>query len=241
MSIRNDLGRAATLAGRGCRATMMLAWLSGAAAMLGCGKAGNEYVEPPPPEVTFALPIQAPITPFVDQNGLTEAAYEAEVRGRVRGFLKSVEFQPGEQVRAEETFCTRSRKKSIRRPYESAQAAVQTAEAAIGVAKASVKIAQAEKLRANQDLDREERLKDAKRELPGRLRCCRCRGGSRRGEARISDGRRGIGEGRKGAGGSRVASRPRSTLITPTFTRKSMAGLPSRISRLATWWKTEAT
>ena len=159
MSNRTDPGQAAMPPWFGWRTPVMLAGLMGAAAMLGCGKAGNEYVEPPPPEVTFALPIQAPITPFIDENGLTEAADEAEVRSRVRGFLESVEFQPGARVEQGDLLY-RIEKKQYQAAYESAEAAVQTAEAAIGVAEASVKIARAEKLRAGQDLDREKRLKE---------------------------------------------------------------------------------
>jgi RND family efflux transporter MFP subunit len=151
MSTRNDPGQSAIFA--------CFAWLVVAASMLGCGTSGNEYVEPPPPEVTYALPIQAPITPFTDEIGLTEAANEAEVRSRVRGFLKSVEFQPGEEVKQGDLLYT-IEKDQYQAAYDSAQAAVQTAEAAIGVAQASVKIADAEKLRANQDLDREKRLKE---------------------------------------------------------------------------------
>jgi RND family efflux transporter MFP subunit len=127
--------------------------------MVGCGTSGNEYVEPPPPEVTYALPIQAPITPFVDEIGLTEAAKEAEVNSRVRGFLKSIEFQPGAEVKQGDLLYT-IEKDEYQAAYDSAQAAVQTAAAAIGVAQASVKIADAEKLKADQDLDREKRLKE---------------------------------------------------------------------------------
>jgi RND family efflux transporter MFP subunit len=137
----------------------MSGWLLIAVSMLGCGTAGNEYVEPPPPEVTYALPIQAPITPFTDEIGLTEAVNEAEVRSRVSGFLKSVEFQPGEEVKQGDLLYT-IEKDQYQAAFDSAQAAVQTAVAAIGVAQASVKIAEAEELRADQDLDRERRLKE---------------------------------------------------------------------------------
>ncbi len=125
---------------------------------MGCSQASNEYVEPPPPEVTYANPIEAPITPFIDQNGVTEAANEAEVQSRVRGFLKSIEFQPGQSVKQGDLLYTIERDE-YEAAVESATAAVETAVAAIAVAEASVKTAEASVLKATQDLDREERLK----------------------------------------------------------------------------------
>ena len=132
--------------------------LTSLACLMGCSLASNEYVEPPPPEVTYANPIEAPITPFVDENGVTEAANEAEVQSRVRGFLKTIEFQPGQSVKQGDILYTIERDQ-YEAAVESATADVETAAAAIEVAQASVKIADAAVLKATQDLDREERLK----------------------------------------------------------------------------------
>ena len=126
--------------------------------LAGCSGASNEYVPPPPPDVTYANPIAAPITPFVDENGTTEAANEAEVRARVRGFLKTIEFQPGQNVKQGDLLYTIERD-VYEAALDSAAAAVESAAAAIGVAEATVKTAEAGLLKAEQDLDREERLK----------------------------------------------------------------------------------
>jgi len=127
-------------------------------AAIGCTGSSNEYVPPPPPTVTYANPIEAPITPFVDENGTTEAAKESEVRARVRGFLKAIEFQPGQFVKQGDVLYKIERDQ-YEAAVESSTAAVETAIAAIGVAEASVKNAQAAEFKTDQDLEREERLK----------------------------------------------------------------------------------
>ena len=127
--------------------------------LVGCSQTSNEYVEPPPREVSFAYPILAPITPFVDQTGITEAAYEAEVRSRVRGFLQTIEFESGQSVKQGDLLYT-IEKEQYDAAYEVAKASEETAEAAIGVAEAAVKTAEAAVLKAAQDLEREERLKE---------------------------------------------------------------------------------
>jgi RND family efflux transporter MFP subunit len=55
----------------------------------------NEYVEPPPPKVTTAKPLQQEIIDYLEFTGTTHAFEEAEVRARVAGFLQSMEFTPG--------------------------------------------------------------------------------------------------------------------------------------------------
>ena len=130
-----------------------------ALSIAGCGGSKNEYVAPPPPEVTVANPVKADVTPFVEQNGETEAVEEAEVRARVRGFLESIEFQPGQNVKAGDVLY-----KIERDQYEaevnSAAATVAAAEAAIAVANALIKTADAEVEKTAQDLKREELLKE---------------------------------------------------------------------------------
>ncbi len=58
----------------------------------------NEYVEPPPPKVTTAKPLQQEIIDYLEFTGTTHAFEEAEVRARVAGFLQSMEFTPGTSV-----------------------------------------------------------------------------------------------------------------------------------------------
>jgi RND family efflux transporter MFP subunit len=65
--------------------------------IVACGKK-NEYVEPPPPKVTVAKPLQKAITDYLEFTGNTHAFEEVEIRARVAGFLQSREFAPGTAV-----------------------------------------------------------------------------------------------------------------------------------------------
>ena len=67
---------------------------------LGACKDENKFVSPPPPKVTVAQPLQQEVVIYSEYTGRTEAAAFVEVRARVRGFLKSIEFEEGERVEA---------------------------------------------------------------------------------------------------------------------------------------------
>ena len=69
------------------------------AGLAGCEKPQNAFVPPPPPEVTVATPILRQVPQFLDQEGETEAAEEAEVRSRVKGFIQDILFEPGQPVK----------------------------------------------------------------------------------------------------------------------------------------------
>ena len=75
-----------------------------AAAILMCGwwfaacDQRNEYVEPPPPKVTVAKPLQQEVTDYLEFTGTTRGYEEVEVRARVAGFLQSMDFTPGTRV-----------------------------------------------------------------------------------------------------------------------------------------------
>jgi RND family efflux transporter MFP subunit len=58
----------------------------------------NTYVEPPPPKVTVAEPLQQKVIEYLEFTGNTRAYEEVEVRARVSGFLQSMHFTPGTQV-----------------------------------------------------------------------------------------------------------------------------------------------
>lgn len=128
-------------------------------ALVGCNRAGNEYVPPPPPKVTVAHPVSTEITPFLEQNGRTEASEEAEIRARVRGFIEKIDFKPGQSVEAGKVLY-KIEPDQYEAEVNSALAAVEAAQAAIGVAEANIKTAQAEVGRARQDLNREVQLKE---------------------------------------------------------------------------------
>lgn len=69
-----------------------------AAVVLGaCGR--NRYVPPPPPEVTVSQPIAQEITTYNEFTGYTAAVEAVDIRARVQGYLQSVNFKPGENVK----------------------------------------------------------------------------------------------------------------------------------------------
>ena len=70
-----------------------------AALTSGCGKR-NEFVPPPPPEVEVVNPETGDVTVYVEFPGRTDAFAKAEIRARVKGFLKSRDFEPGKFVKA---------------------------------------------------------------------------------------------------------------------------------------------
>ncbi len=69
-----------------------------AASLGACDRASNEFVAPPPPAVTVATPQVQEITRFLESPGRLEALESVEIRARVRGYLESVEFEPGLEV-----------------------------------------------------------------------------------------------------------------------------------------------
>jgi RND family efflux transporter MFP subunit len=58
----------------------------------------NTYVEPPPPKVTVARPLEKEVTDYLEFTGNTRAYEEVEIRARVAGFLKSMHFTAGTVV-----------------------------------------------------------------------------------------------------------------------------------------------
>lgn len=136
------------------KSLLILGWIS---TVIGCNSSQNDYVPPPPPEVTVTQPLELAITPFLEQNGVIEAVDEADVRARVRGFVQSVDFDPGQEVQ-EGDVLYHIEPDQYQAAVNSAKATVDTSDAAIAVAKALVKVAEAETERAKQNLVREKSL-----------------------------------------------------------------------------------
>lgn len=63
----------------------------------GCDQ-GNEFKPPPTPKVTVQRPVVKEVTTYKEFTGRTEAIDTVEVRARVKGFLQSVDFEPGQMV-----------------------------------------------------------------------------------------------------------------------------------------------
>jgi membrane fusion protein (multidrug efflux system) len=68
-------------------------------ALAGC-ETGNTYAPPPPPEVSVSLPVQRPVTEYSEFTGTTRAFETVDLRARVRGFLKKVNFVEASDVEA---------------------------------------------------------------------------------------------------------------------------------------------
>ena len=64
----------------------------------GCGET-NKYVEPPPPEVTVATPIQRVVTNYFEVTGTAQPLLSVDIRARVKGFLKERHFREGTVVK----------------------------------------------------------------------------------------------------------------------------------------------
>jgi RND family efflux transporter MFP subunit len=58
----------------------------------------NEYIAPPPAEVTVSQPIRQGVIEYLEFTGTTQSVGFVEVRARVPGILKSMHFVPGVNV-----------------------------------------------------------------------------------------------------------------------------------------------
>ena len=97
----------------------------------GCSKR-NEFQAPPPPEVSVQHPVQKDVTTYEGFPGRLVASDEVEIRARVKGFLKSIEFDDGQRVEKGDLLFTIE--------PEEYQAAVKGAEATLAQAQATLKL-----------------------------------------------------------------------------------------------------
>ncbi len=72
--------------------------LAGLALVSGCEKQAEATVVPPT-DVSVAQPIQQQVTDFVEFSGNTAAYATVDVRARVKGFLKKIDFTEGAMVK----------------------------------------------------------------------------------------------------------------------------------------------
>ena len=115
----------------------LLVWI-----IAGCSKE-NEFVEPPPPKVSVAQPVQQDVTNYLEFTGITQAFEEAEVRARVSGFLESMHFTPGTDVKKGDLLFVID-PKEYQAEVNAAKAEVQSAKAQRQWAK--IELARAKKL-----------------------------------------------------------------------------------------------
>jgi RND family efflux transporter MFP subunit len=104
--------------------------------LVGCNRA-NQYLAPPPPQVTVAQPVQHEIVRQLEFTGATRAMESVDIRARVMGYLKSIEFKDGDVVEAGKLLFVIEQA-----PYEAAldaaKATLQRAEASLALAKADL-------------------------------------------------------------------------------------------------------
>ncbi len=102
----------------------------------------NEYIAPPPPDVTVSQPIQQSVTDYLEFTGTTQSVGFVEVKARVSGELLSMHFEAGTHVKQGDLLFVIDPE-----PY---QADLAAAQAELVSAKAKLKRAQTELNRADQ-------------------------------------------------------------------------------------------
>ncbi len=129
------------------------------ALLAACSRQANQYVAPPPPVVTVMTPIEQTLTRYLEENGETEAVGRAEVRTRVRGFIESIDFEPGQSVSRDTRLYT-IEDDEYQATVNASMAEVAAADAGIEVAEAQVLTAQAEADRASREVSRQQTLRE---------------------------------------------------------------------------------
>ncbi|HAH49186.1 efflux RND transporter periplasmic adaptor subunit [Gimesia sp.] len=71
--------------------------LPGLLALVGCQQK-NEFVAPPPPQVTVSLPVEQEVQEYYSTTGQTRASKTVVLRARVSGYLQEIHFRDGDLV-----------------------------------------------------------------------------------------------------------------------------------------------
>jgi RND family efflux transporter MFP subunit len=82
----------------GCHSQCLRIAIGSALLLSSCGQ-DNRYVAPPPPRVTVAVPLQQPVTRYLDATGNTAAMNSADLVARVSGFIQEINYQDGALVK----------------------------------------------------------------------------------------------------------------------------------------------
>ncbi len=98
----------------------------------------NSFVAPPPPKVEVAPPVQRAITRYLDATGNTAPIKTVDLVARVQGFLQSINYQDGAQVKDGTTLFT-IEPETYKLKLEQAQAAEVGAQATLKQADADFK------------------------------------------------------------------------------------------------------
>jgi membrane fusion protein, multidrug efflux system len=111
-----------------------------AAACPGCHKSEPSQAQRPLPAVQVARPVVRQVTDYAYFTGRTEAPESVDIQSRVTGYLDSVDFEPGAEVKAKQQLFLVDP-----RPYK---AALDKALGDVKLAKARLKVAKADYARA---------------------------------------------------------------------------------------------
>src|SRR3954454_14793845 len=76
-----------------------LLFLTLVAIPLGCGHPGSDAPAPGPAVVTVSQPVEKDVTDFSRFTGRTAAVESVEIRARVSGYLQSINYQAGQEVK----------------------------------------------------------------------------------------------------------------------------------------------
>jgi RND family efflux transporter MFP subunit len=81
-----------------CTRSLLAACIAAAALVSACGQ-DNRYVEPPPPQVKVALPVEQEVTRYLETTGNTAAVNSTNLVARVQGFLAEIHYRDGDFVK----------------------------------------------------------------------------------------------------------------------------------------------
>jgi len=129
-----------------------------ALALAACNNSKNAYVQPPPPKVVVARPIQKAVTSYLELTGNTAPIGAVDLVARVQGFLETIDFADGAAVAKGQQLFTIER--------DVYQAQLDQAKATLASNQAAQAYAQAEYQRqsslARQDFASQATLQDSK-------------------------------------------------------------------------------
>lgn len=115
----------------------MLAAVAAMSVLAGC-EDKNTFVAPPPPKVEVAVPLQRPVTRYVEATGNTAPVKSVDLVARVQGFLQSIDYQDGSFVKQGTQLFT-IEPETYKLKLEQAQAAEAGAQASLRQAEADFK------------------------------------------------------------------------------------------------------
>lgn len=122
---------------RFCRPLGVLVLLAAVPLGTGCTRK-NEFVPPPPPAVTVAKPVVKEVEDYLEFTGTTRAVDTVEVRARVAGYVKSIEFEDGQDVKEGDLLYV-IEQEPFQVALASAEANLAKAEAALTLAEANLR------------------------------------------------------------------------------------------------------